>query len=119
MKKILIVDDSEIIRTQIKQYFSNTFSDIFIAKNGADAVEKVGVVKPDIVTMDLTMPQMDGIECITRLMQIDPTIKIIVISALSDNATCLEALKRGARGFLDKPFTEAELQEAIEILLED
>ncbi len=119
MKKILIVDDSEIIRTQIKQCFSDTFSDIYVAKNGQDAIEKVEVMKPDIVTMDLTMPKMDGIECISRLTQIDPSIKIIVISALSDNATCLEALKRGARGFLDKPFTEAELQEAIEILLEE
>ncbi len=119
MKKILVVDDSEIIRTQIKQCFSETFSDVYIAKNGADAVEKVRVVKPDIVTMDLTMPKMDGIECIAQLMSIDPSIKIIVVSALSDNATCLEALKRGARGFLDKPFTAAELQEAIEILLED
>lgn len=119
MKKILIVDDSEIIRTQIKQCFNNTFSGIYLAKDGQDAVEKMPIMKPDIVTMDLTMPNMDGIECISELMKIDPNVRIIVVSALSDNATCLEALKRGAQGFLDKPFTEAELKEAIEILLED
>ena len=119
MKKILIVDDSEIIRTQIKQCFNNTFSGIYLAKDGKDAVEKMPIMKPDIVTMDLTMPNMDGIECISELMRIDPNVRIIVVSALSDNATCLEALKRGAQGFLDKPFTETELKEAIEILLED
>jgi len=119
MKKILIVDDSEIIRTQIKQCFNNTFSGVYLAKNGADAVEQMAIVKPDVVTMDLTMPEMDGIECISELMKIDNNARIIVISALSDNATCLEALKRGAQGFLDKPFSDTELKEAIEIILED
>ena len=119
MKKILVVDDSEIIRTQIKQCFNDKFSDIYIAKNGKDAVEKMHVMKPDVVTMDLTMPEMDGVACITKLVEVDPKVRILVVSALSDNATCMEALKRGASGFLDKPFTEEELREAIDILLEE
>lgn len=119
MKKILIVDDSEIIRTQIRQCFKDVFSGIHLAKNGQEAVDKMRAVKPDIVTMDLTMPRMDGIQCITHLVEIDPDVNIIVISALSDNSTCIEALKRGAQGFLDKPFTDEELKSAIEILLED
>ncbi len=119
MKKILVVDDSEIIRTQIKQCFTYVFSEVYLAKNGIDALEKMHIVKPDVVTMDLTMPQMDGVECISKMIEIDPKVKILVVSALSDYVTCLESLKRGASGFLDKPFNEEELQEAISILLED
>lgn len=118
MKTILIVDDSELIRTQIRLIFKNRFSAIHLAKNGQDALNKVRAVRPHIITMDLTMPQMDGIECIRGMMALDPDLKILVISALSDNMTCLEALKLGAQGFLDKPFTESELKKAIEIMLE-
>lgn len=119
MKTILIVDDSEIIRTQIRQCFKKVFSGIHLAKNGQDALDKVKVIQPDIITMDLTMPQMDGIRCITEMMEFNPELKILVISALSDNATCINALKLGAQGFLDKPFTDDELKSAIEIMLED
>lgn len=119
MYTILIVDDSELIRTQIRQIFKHEFSAIHLAKNGQDAMNKVKAVSPHVITMDLTMPQMDGIECIRAMMSINPDLKILVISALSDNATCLEALKLGALGFLDKPFTESELKNAIEIMLED
>ena len=119
MKTILIVDDSEIIRTQIRQCFKKVFSGIHLAKNGQDALDKVKVIQPDIITMDLTMPQMDGIKCITEMMELNPELKILVISALSDNATCINALKLGAQGFLDKPFTDDELKNAIEIMLED
>jgi len=119
MKKILIVDDSELIRTQIRHCFKNVFQSIHVATNGKEAVEKMSATQPDVVTMDLTMPKMDGIECITELVKIDPNVRIIVVSALSDNITCLEALKAGAQGFLEKPFTDSDLQNAIEILLED
>lgn len=118
MKKILIVDDSEIIRTQIRQCFKNTFSGIHVAKNGQDAIDKVRAINPDIITMDLTMPEMDGIKCIDEMMEINSELKILVISALSDNATCIHALKLGAQGFLDKPFTEDELKNAIEVMLD-
>jgi len=118
MKTILIVDDSEIIRTQIRHCFKKIFSGIHVAKNGQDAVNKVRAIKPDIITMDLTMPEMDGIRCIQEMMEIDPKSKILVISALSDNATCIRALKLGAQGFLDKPFTEEELKNAIDIMIE-
>ncbi|MCL6415846.1 response regulator [Aestuariirhabdus sp. Z084] len=119
MKKLLIVDDSEIIRTQIRQCFKDSFSAIHVAKNGKDAVDKVKAVQPDIITMDLTMPEMDGIKCIDEMMKIDDSLKILVISALSDNATCIQALKLGAQGFLDKPFGDKELKEAIQIMLEE
>lgn len=119
MKKMLVVDDSEIIRNQIRQCFQNEFSNVHLARNGRDAIEKVTIVNPDVITMDLTMPEMDGIKCINEMMRINPKLRILVISALSDNSTCLKALKIGAQGFLDKPFTKEELKSAIEIMLED
>ena len=118
MKTILIVDDSELIRNEIREYFKNVFSGIHVAKNGKDAVEKVMAIKPDIITMDLTMPEMDGVKCIQEIMDLDPEARILVVSALSDNHTCINALKLGAQGFLDKPFTEEELRNAINIMLE-
>ena len=63
------------------------------------------------------MPEMDGISCITQIMAIDNTINILVVSALSDKATGIEALSRGARGFLCKPFTDVELKQALEKLV--
>ena len=63
--------------------------------------------------MDLTMPEMDGIECITELLKIDPKLNILVVSALSDKSTAIQALKLGARGFVAKPFTDEELQMAL------
>jgi two-component system, chemotaxis family, chemotaxis protein CheY len=119
MKTMLIIDDSEIIRTQIRQCFKKTFSAIHVAKNGREAINKVKAINPDIITMDLTMPEMDGIKCIHEMMDINPNLKILVISALSDNATCIKALKIGAQGFLDKPFTEEELKNAFDIMLEE
>ena len=76
-------------------------------------------VRPDLVTMDLTMPEMGGIECVERMVEIDPDVIILVISALSDKATAIEALKKGANGFLCKPFTEQELNRAFRELLEE
>jgi len=63
--------------------------------------------------MDLTMPEMDGIECISALLKLDPAVKILVVSALSDKSTAIQALKLGARGFVAKPFTDEELQMAL------
>lgn len=75
---------------------------------------------PDLVTLDLTMPNIDGINCIRELMRISPQIRVLVISSLSDKKTALKALSLGALGFLQKPFSNAGLLEALqEILGED
>ena len=118
MAKLLIVDDSNVIRSRIERIYDGD-SDVAIigkASNGHEAVDFVKQERPDIVTMDLTMPEMDGIACITEIMAVDNTIKIIVVSALSDKATGIEALSKGARGFLCKPFTDIELRQALEKL---
>lgn len=114
MLKLMIVDDSNIIRNKISRAHNQTkFELVATAKNGIDAVEQFRKYQPDVVTMDLTMPEMDGIECISKLMSMNPDVAILVVSALSDKATGIEALQIGARGFLLKPFTEEELDEAL------
>lgn len=119
MLKLMIVDDSNIIRNKItRAHNQSKFQLVATATNGTEAVEQFKQTQPDVVTMDLTMPEMDGIECITQLIELNPDVAILVVSALSDKATGIEALQLGARGFLLKPFTEQELESALEELTE-
>ncbi|MGH8202584.1 MAG: response regulator transcription factor [Steroidobacteraceae bacterium] len=116
--KLLIVDDSNIMRRRIER--SQQFEELEVvgtAGNGLEALEMFRKTDPDMVTMDLTMPQMDGIECISKLVQLKPAVRILVISALADKATAVEAMERGANGFLNKPFTDRQLNEAIAELM--
>jgi two-component system chemotaxis response regulator CheY len=73
--------------------------------------------QPDVVTMDLTMPEMDGIQCVEEIVQMNPNVLILVISALADKATAVEAIEKGANGFLCKPFTDRQLNDALAELL--
>jgi two-component system chemotaxis response regulator CheY len=116
--KLMIVDDSNIMRRRIER--SQQFEDLQLvgtAANGVEALELFKKTDPDVVTMDITMPQMDGIECIGQLVALKPAIRILVISALADKATAVEAMERGANGFLNKPFTDRQLNEAIAELM--
>lgn len=116
--RLLIVDDSNIMRRHIER--SQQFDDLEVvgtAANGVEAVELFKRTDPDLVTMDLTMPHMDGIECVERIVAIKPNILILVISALADKATAVEAMEKGANGFLNKPFSDRQLNDALEELL--
>ncbi len=116
--KLMIVDDSNIMRRRIER--SNQFEELELvgtAGNGVEALEMFRKTDPDVVTMDLTMPQMDGIECISKLVALKPAVRILVISALADKATAVEAMEKGANGFLNKPFTDRQLNEAIADLM--
>jgi two-component system, chemotaxis family, chemotaxis protein CheY len=117
--RLLIVDDSNIMRRHIER--SQQFEDLEVvgtASNGVEAVELFRQTDPDIVTMDLTMPHMDGVECIAQLVALKPSVRILVISALADKATAVEAMEKGANGFLNKPFTDRQLNEALAELLQ-
>ena len=116
--KLMIVDDSNIMRRRIER--SQQFEELQLvgsAANGVDALELFKKTDPDVVTMDLTMPRMDGIECIGRLVVLKPAIRILVISALADKAIAVEAMEKGANGFLNKPFTDRQLNEAFAELM--
>ena len=119
-QKILIVDDATVMRLMLKHLFQNNgFEVVAEAANGEEAVAMYAEHKPDLVTMDITMPEMDGVTCVKKLMERAPTTLILVISALADKATAIEAIKVGARGFLCKPFTKAELNDALQELVTD
>lgn len=116
--KLLICDDSNIIRRKIERELKiDRLQVIATASNGRLAVEAFRKEPADVVTMDITMPEMDGIECVEKLVGIKPDVLILIISALSDKATAIEALKRGANGFLCKPFTDRQLTDALNELL--
>ena len=115
--RLMVVDDSNMIRTRISRVVQSGdlggITLVGLARNGAEAVRVARTAQPDVVTMDLTMPEMDGIECITELLRMQPDISILVISALNDKATAIAALRLGARGFLAKPFSDQELKLAL------
>ena len=120
--RLMIVDDSNMIRSRISRVVQGGgiagLSLVGLARNGAEAVRIARATQPDVVTMDLTMPEMDGIECIQQLLRLDARLSILVVSALSDKATAIAALKKGARGFVAKPFSDDELKMALLELME-
>ena len=101
--KLMIVDDSNIIRNRISRIIGNprlaNTEIVAVATNGAEAVELYSKTKPDVITMDLTMPEMDGVECTKTIIEMNPNVSILIVSALSDKATAINALKKGAQGF--------------------
>ena len=116
--KLLIVDDSNVMRRRIERSQQiDRLEVVGLASNGVAALEEFRRTDPDVVTMDITMPQMDGIECVERLVAMKPHVLILVISALADKATAVEAMEKGANGFLNKPFSDRQLNEALEELL--
>ena len=115
--KLLIVDDSMIIRKAIHRFATaRGFQIIGEAGNGVEALKLFEQERPDCITMDITMPEMDGLECIRRIMEIDKTVKIVVITALVAQENMLDAMNFGARGFIQKPFNDEKLQEVFRIL---
>jgi len=111
--KLLIVDDSLVIRNKINRGLIAYFDSINRAQNGRQALEYVEKQKPDLITMDLTMPKMGGVDCIREIKKLDAHVHILVISALADKATAIAALALGANGFLCKPFSDKDLSAAI------
>jgi two-component system, chemotaxis family, chemotaxis protein CheY len=117
--RLMVVDDSNVIRRRIER--AHDLPDIeFVgaARNGLEALSLHEQARPTLVTMDLTMPEMDGAECVEQLVKRDPQIRILVISALADKLTAMDALEKGASGFLCKPFTDRQLNEALRKLIE-
>jgi two-component system, chemotaxis family, chemotaxis protein CheY len=118
--RMIVVDDSMIIRMKISE--SHGVSNIEIvgeASNGLQAIDMFRREKPDLVTMDITMPELDGIECIEAIMAIDQNVRILVISALSDKGMAIQAIKRGASGFINKPISDRKLHDALVELISD
>lgn len=110
-KKLMIVDDSSIIRQMIENSLtSQNIEVVGTAADGKAAIELFKELRPEIVTLDITMPEIDGLTVLEELLKIDPDVKIMVITALSDKSTGIKAIKLGAKSFLGKPFTEEKLK---------
>ena len=114
-KRILITDDTAFIRMTLRNVLEkNGYEVVAEAEDGLQAVEMYSDIRPDLVTMDITMPRMDGIEAIKRIMAIDPDARIIVVSAMGQKALVIEALNSGAKDFIVKPFQPDRIVEALQ-----
>jgi two-component system chemotaxis response regulator CheY len=116
--KILIVDDSQVMRRAIERAIGSEH-EVRTAGDGEEALRVFDEFGPDVVTMDITMPKMDGLTCVDELLQRKKSTRILVVSALADVGTAVTAVKRGAHGFLTKPFTPESIAEELKELLQD
>ena len=114
MARVLIVDDAAFKRMMIKDILEkNGYEIAGEAANGAIAVEMYNKEKPDVVTMDITMPDMDGIEAVKNIRANDPNAKIIMCSAMGQQSMVMDAIKAGAKDFIVKPFQPDRVLEAV------
>lgn len=112
--KVLVVDDAAFMRMMIKDILSkNGYEIVGEAENGQKAVEKYQELKPDLTTMDITMPEMDGITAVKEIKKMDPAAKVIMCSAMGQQAMVIEAIQSGARDFIVKPFQPDRVLEAV------
>ncbi len=113
-KNILICDDAAFMRMMIKDILTkNGYTIAGEAENGAKAVEKYNETKPDLVLMDITMPEMDGIQALKKIKEGDPNATVIMCSAMGQQAMVIEAIQSGAKDFIVKPFQAERVLEAV------
>ncbi|MDO5095078.1 MAG: response regulator [Peptostreptococcaceae bacterium] len=118
MAKILVVDDAAFMRMMVKDTLTkNGYSDLYEAGDGAQAVEMYNEVKPDLVIMDITMPNMDGLEALKAIRSQNPQAQIVMCSAMGQEAMVIDAIKSGAKDFIVKPFKPDRIIKTVEQLL--
>ena len=119
--RLLIVDDSWVIRQSIQKHLScYNIEVVGTAENGKKAIELFRQTDPDVVTLDITMPEIDGLTVLKEMLAIKSSVKVMVVTALSDKTTGLLSIKLGAKSFLPKPFTESKLKDSfIRLIGED
>lgn len=114
MKKVLIVDDAVYMRLSLKEILErNGFEVVGDAENGIEAINKYKLLEPDIVTMDITMPEMDGVQALKEIKKIDSNAKVVMISAMGQEGIVRTAIMNGAKGFIIKPFKEENVIESL------
>ena len=114
MKRVMVCDDAAFMRMMIKDILvKNGYEIAAEAENGLKAVEKYPDAKPDLVLMDITMPEVDGIEAVRRIKALDPNANVIMCSAMGQQAMVIEAIQAGAKDFIVKPFQADRVLEAV------
>lgn len=116
MKKILVVDDAAFMRQVLKTHFNKSGFHVVEAANGLEAIDMYKQEKPDIVTLDVTMPELDGIGALREIMKFDEQAKVCMITAMGQQSLILESVKLGAKDFIVKPFDADDLIEKIKRL---
>ncbi|MCL1829565.1 MAG: response regulator [Oscillospiraceae bacterium] len=117
MARVLIVDDASFMRISIKNMLTKNGHEVIgEAENGKVGVEKFKELSPDIVTMDITMPEMSGLEALKEIVKIDPGAKVLMVSAMGQEAMVRDAIMSGAKGFIVKPFKEEGIIAAVKKL---
>lgn len=118
MAKVLVVDDAAFMRMQLKDILTKLGHEVIgEAENGQQAVEKHADLNPDIITMDITMPEMNGTEAVKAIRETDKDVKIVMCSAMGQQTMVLDAIKAGAQDFIVKPFTPDRIKEAFDKIL--
>ena len=118
-KSILICDDAAFMRMMIKDILTkNGYNIAGEAENGAKAVEKYEETKPDLVLMDITMPEMDGLQALKKIKEKDPNASVVMCSAMGQQAMVIESIQSGARDFIVKPFQPDRVIEAVKKAVE-
>jgi two-component system, chemotaxis family, chemotaxis protein CheY len=116
--KILIVDDAIFMRTMIRRILENSeFEVVGEASNGREAIKKAKELQPDIITMDITMPELDGIGAVREIIKLNPNIKICMVSAMGQEGMIRDAIVAGAKNFLVKPFKEEKVIATIQAMM--
>lgn len=116
--KVLVVDDAVFMRTVLKKMLEEEGYEVCgEASNGKEAISKAKELAPDIVTLDITMPEMDGVTALPEIIKASPSTKVIMCSAMGQQPMVVEAIKNGARDFIVKPFQKARVLQAIENVL--
>ncbi|HSQ21939.1 MAG TPA: response regulator [Coriobacteriia bacterium] len=117
-KTVLVVDDAAFMRMMIRDILTREGYVIHEAVNGRDAVEKYRELSPDIVTMDITMPEMSGLEALRLIREHDPAARVLIVSAMGQQKMIVEALEYGAMDFLVKPFQPTKVLETVKKCLQ-
>jgi len=114
MARVLVTDDAAFMRMQLKDILTKQGHEVVgEAANGREAVDQFRELQPDLITMDITMPEMNGVEAVTEIRQNDPNTKVIMCSAMGQQAMVLESIQAGANDFIVKPFTADKIEESI------
>ena len=114
MKRVLIVDDAAFMRMMLKDILvKNGYDVVGEAENGKIAIDKYKELKPDIVTLDITMPEMDGLEAIKKIKEINNQVNVIMCSAMGQQAMVIDAIQSGAKDFIVKPFQADRVLDAL------
>ena len=118
MAKIMIVDDAAFMRMMIKKTLTeNGYSDFVEAQDGAEAVAKYDEEKPDMVFMDITMPNMDGLQALKKIKENNPDARIVMCTAMGQQSMVVEAIKLGAKDFIVKPFKQDRILQTVEKII--